>query len=458
MSDLNKPSSSSYDKYLKSLGTQYEEYPYPERNPLDEKKRLLPTIGDMLCHINHYCFEGKRDFSKGFRILVAGGGTGDSLIFLAEQLRNTDAEIVYLDYSQASMTVAKQRAQVRQLNNIQWELGSLLDLNPLKNGHFDYINCSGVLHHLEEPSHGLAALNSVLKDDGAMLIMLYAEYGRTAIYQMQELMRLVNHDESDMSVKMENCKTILNALPESHWLNISTTTGPSYKNLKEIELYDVFLIGTDRAYTIPQLYDFVENECLTLGHMFSHIPQYGNRLYKAETYIHDVNLLGEISGSDKREKQAIAELMNGKILMHTFYVTKKACTVPVPDLDHLNYVPYLSPFYNKQAYAGLYQVVASSGFEVNLNTAMNIKVSFSKTPHMDEIFKHLDGERSLKEIFDKVMNSVTGSNSGATYESLLTEFNIFYNELENYYLMMLRDSSVQYPKSLDEMQMLAAEM
>jgi len=450
MNNSKQPENPSYEKYLNNVGKQYEEYPYPERDPLDERKRLLPTMGDMLCHINHYCFEGKRDFSKGFRVLVAGGGTGDSLIFLAEQLRDTDAEIVYLDYSQASMTVAKQRAQVRQLNNIQWELGSLLDLNPLKNGHFDYINCSGVLMILKDPPQGLAALNSVLKDDGAMLIMLYAEYGRTAIYQMQELMRLVNHDESDMSVKMENCKTILNALPESHWLNISTTTATSYKNLREIELYDLFLIGTDRAYTIPQLYDFAENQGLTLGKLFSHIPQYGNRLYKPETYIQDSKLLYGIKNFSIREQQAIAELMNGQILMHTFYTTKQKRAQPEP--EQLNYIPYLSPFYNKQAYAGLYQVVANSGSEVNLNTAMNIKVSFSKTPHMDEIFKHLDGEKSLKEIFDRVMISATGSKSGATYESLLEEFSSFYNELENYYLMVLRDGSVSYPKTLDEMQ------
>jgi len=453
MNGSKKISNSSYDKYLNSLGKQYEEYPYPERNPMDEKKRLLPTIGDMLGHINHYCFEGKRDFSKGFRVLVAGGGTGDALIFLAEQLRDADAVIVYLDFSQASMAVAKERAQVRQLTNIQWELGSLLDLNPLKNGYFDYINCSGVLHHLEKPSQGLAALNSVLKEDGVMLIMLYAEYGRTAIYQMQDLMRMVNKGESDMGVKMKNCKTIINALPESHWINISTKTGQKYQSLNEIELYDLFLIGTDCAYTIPQLYKFIEKEGLMISKLFSHMPQYGNRLYKPETYIHDVSLQDEVSYYDLREKQAIAELMNGKILMHTFYVKKQEGKVPVADLEHLNYIPYLSPLFNRQAYAGLYQVIINSDADVKLNAAMNIKVRFSKTPHMEQMFKYLDGEKTLKNIFDKVMKSVSGRKSGATYNSLLIEFNVFYSELENHYLMMLRDSSVHYPKSLDEMQM-----
>ena len=83
------------------------------------------------------------------------------------------------------MDIAKQRASIRGLNNITWMHTSLLDLPSLDIGKFDYINCSGVLHHLESPQEGLAALNSVLKQDGAILIMVYAKYGRTAIYQIQ---------------------------------------------------------------------------------------------------------------------------------------------------------------------------------------------------------------------------------------------------------------------------------
>ena len=55
--------------------------------------------------MNHYCFSGKRDFSRKFRVLVAGGGTDDAAFFFAEQLRGTNAEVVYLDISQASMKV-----------------------------------------------------------------------------------------------------------------------------------------------------------------------------------------------------------------------------------------------------------------------------------------------------------------------------------------------------------------
>src|SRR5690348_2765115 len=83
--------------YLPEVRAQYEDYPYPARDPADEKRRLIPPVIDCLDALNHYCFSGRKDFRKDFRVLVAGGGTGDSVVFLAEQLRGTKAEIVYLD-------------------------------------------------------------------------------------------------------------------------------------------------------------------------------------------------------------------------------------------------------------------------------------------------------------------------------------------------------------------------
>ena len=135
--------------------------------------------------INHYCFAGRQSFANGFRALVAGGGTGDATIFLAEQLKHTDAQIVHLDMSQASIAIAQERAKIRGLTNISWLHDSLLNLPKLGLEKFDYINCSGVLHHLADPDDGFHALLSVLADDGAVGLMLYATTGRTSVYQMQ---------------------------------------------------------------------------------------------------------------------------------------------------------------------------------------------------------------------------------------------------------------------------------
>ena len=83
---------------------QYELLPYPARDPREEAQRLIEGSPSHLLEVNHYLFAGERDFSKPFRALVAGGGTGDGLVMLAQHLKDAGcpAEIVYLDLSKAS--------------------------------------------------------------------------------------------------------------------------------------------------------------------------------------------------------------------------------------------------------------------------------------------------------------------------------------------------------------------
>ena len=91
--------------HLDSVRRQYEKYPYPARNPDGEKTHIKILLLDSLGWINHYCFGGKESFQNSFRALVAGGGTGDSTIFFAEQLKDTNAQIIHLAMSRAVVHV-----------------------------------------------------------------------------------------------------------------------------------------------------------------------------------------------------------------------------------------------------------------------------------------------------------------------------------------------------------------
>jgi SAM-dependent methyltransferase len=114
-------------RYLKQVRNQYENYPYPPRDPEHDKVEFNYPFTCGLDALNYYHYQGKRDFTKGFRALIAGGGTGDSAIALAEQCRDFDADIIHLDISETSINLAKERAKVRGLTNISWVHGSLLD-------------------------------------------------------------------------------------------------------------------------------------------------------------------------------------------------------------------------------------------------------------------------------------------------------------------------------------------
>lgn len=255
------------DETHRSVRNQYENLPYPLRDPDDDKKRLLCLLLDYLPAVNMNCWGGKRDFNKKFRVLIAGGGTGDASTFLAVQLAKLPgAEIVYVDLSTASMSVARQRLahQADRLNEpqimdkVDFRLASLLDVGTLDLGKFDYVNCSGVLHHLKNPLAGLQALESVLADDGVMGIMVYGQIGRTGIYTIQKLMRLLHStagsENDDMDARIEQTWTLLDSLPES---NLHLRNGRWKRTSNRVETYDLFLHSQDRAYTMAQLHEWV---------------------------------------------------------------------------------------------------------------------------------------------------------------------------------------------------------
>lgn len=437
------------DEYLASVREQYENYPYPKRSPEDEKNVLYVNAAEHIGNISHYCFGGKRDLRDGVRCLVAGGGTGDTVMFLGEQLRDTDSEIVYLDLSRASMEIARERAKVRGLTNITWHHRSLLELPNMNIGKFDFINCCGVLHHLEDPVKGLNALRSVLCDEGAMGIMVYGQYGRTAIYQMQELMRLINHGENNLQECVDNTRLAIAELPEENWYKRDEEKWKSHiEELGDIEVYDLFLHSHDRAYTVPQLYKLLKDCDLN---MVSFTGFSGQKLkYMPGTYVKNERLRGLIDKSTDVHQQAIAELISGSIKTHTFYVSKQQNTIA--DHADFNMVPYYS-------FTFAHPEELFNNLSRNTSQTLNLKLgnkigdlSLEQAEYTRYIMRYLDGNRSLGEIVRCVENDYTASDNLSFNESsMLADYNALFEKFNSYELMFVRSKDIKPYKNHDEM-------
>jgi len=435
------------NNYLPVVRKHYEEYPYPERNPEDEKNRLVAVGIDSLDVINHYSHEGKKNFLKGIRVLIAGGGTGDSTIFLAEQLRDTKSEIIYVDMSEASMKIAQERASIRGLTNITWIHDSLLNIPMLGLGKFDHISCTGVLHHLEDPVAGIKALESVLSDNGSINIMVYAHYGRTSVYQVQDLMRMINHNETSMNNEISNCRKVLKGLSATHWHKLANM---HEEDLPDIELYDLYLHSQDRAYTVPELYEFAESANLKLIKLLGLGVVGGNDIYNPDIYIEDEGMRASLKKLNLMQRQAAAEILNGRILMHSFNLTKKI--VKQPDASMLDYVPSLSIICANNSYEMVSQIMLMPGSAVQLNIqSINLNLEFRKTPNIESFFRYMNGERSLKSIYSKIMAEKKFGIEKITRNSLIQEFKPVIKEMSSHNLLFLRHKSVQRYKTTEDL-------
>lgn len=393
------------ENYLPQVRDQYEALPYPPRDPQDDRKRLVQTWLEDLPMINHYGFKGRQSFKHGFKALVAGGGTGDATIFLAEQLRAIgadDARVLHLDMSTASIAIAKERAAIRGLTNIDWLHDSLLNLPALAStlGRFNYINCSGVLHHLADPDQGLRALESVLNDDGVIGLMVYATVGRTGVYQMQQLMRLVNGNDTAVPRKITNTKDVLASLPPSNWFARSSDLHHDHK-MGDAGIYDLLLHSQDRSYSVGELFDWLGDAPGGHGyHLAFTDVQRGRSPYLPHMVLgtKPPAVLAALRQRSLREQYEMAELLGGNIITHSLYLTRGASrTAAYGDAA-------MVPFYFHEPLTG---AVAEQVFSTNRGQPFRLNhqhsgVSMLVNPgrYGAKLLGLIDGQRSFGEIFD----------------------------------------------------------
>ena len=433
-------------KDLSAVQGQYQEYPYPPRDPQDEFKRLIRVSGSSLGELNHYLYRGKESFNSGFRVLVAGGGTGDSTIFLAEQLRDTDAKIVYLDFSKASMEIAQERAVVRGLRNITWILDSILNIPMLNLGKFDFIECSGVLHHLASPDHAFKILRDTLTDRGGMSLMIYAKYGRIGVYQVQNLMQLINSEVYDRTEEIENCKNILSSLPPTNWFMRAQDLTSDHKTFGESGVYDLFLHKQDRAYSIPEMYEFIKKVNL---HFVEFSDPKGRLFLKPENYITDQKLLQKVKNMNIIRQQEICELITGNIIKHSFFVSADNSSVAcIQDLDNVPYFYYNTSYLPQQIYYYLINntvpVGANISFELNNIRSLNyeVKISLPTSEYTKYIFRNIaeDDNKNFQEIFDTIRQEL---NRDLSDELLINETKIALAPFFEVGICFLRNKSIE---------------
>lgn len=309
---------------IDDLRAQYEVYPYPARAPADEAKRLITGSPSHLDEITHCVFGGRLPSDRPLRVLVAGGGTGDGTIMLAQQLADAErsgrippARITYVDLSDASRAIAQARADARGLTNIRFQRGSLLELEEVtaQDGPFDYIDCCGVLHHLPDPSAGLRSLAAALAPGGGIGLMVYAPYGRTGVYPMQAALRTMT-DGLPPAERVALARRLIQTLPASNWL----LNNPFVSDHRQADanLYDLLLHSCDRPYTVTELAELADSAGLAVGTLIDPIR------YEPSTWARDPRLLKRLDGLSRLERAAWAEQICGSMTKHIAYLLRPA--------------------------------------------------------------------------------------------------------------------------------------
>jgi SAM-dependent methyltransferase len=317
-------------------------------------------------------------------VLVAGCGTSQAA---KHAMREPTTRVTAIDLSESSLKHTQKLKDKYALDNLELHQLNLEQVGTLGR-RFDKIVCTGVLHHLPDPDSGLRALRTVLKPGGAMHLMVYASYGRAGIYMLQEYCRFLGVRAQDQ--ELADLAATLGELPRGHPIAYLLNQAKDFRS--PAALADALLHPQDRAYTVPQLYDWLEHCGCSFGRWLLQAP-----------YLADCGLVARSPHAARLaklpvEKQyAALELLRGTMAKHEFVAYGDTENVDFDTERLLDYVPirrHETITVKERLPAGAAAVLLNP---MHTHTDIFLPINASE----ERLLNAIDGNRSIKDIVQK---------------------------------------------------------
>ena len=279
----------------------YEQHPYPP--PVDDLEAYRKAWDDRRRRADAVLFWPGEAYRDDRSILVAGCGTVQAAHYA---LRWPRARVVGIDVSASSIAFTHELKRKHGLHNLELRELAVEQASEL-DGTFDHVVCTGVLHHLPDPNAGLRALHDVLAPNGALNLMVYAQYGRTGIYMLADFCRRLGVGRSEAEIR--DLAASLKALPPDHPLAPLLRNSPDFASTAG--LADALLHPQDRAYTVPQLFEFLDTAGFSFGRWVRQAP------YLACGAVASTPLGARLAALTPPEQYAAVELFRGTMVRHS---------------------------------------------------------------------------------------------------------------------------------------------
>jgi SAM-dependent methyltransferase len=314
------------------VGDFYESHPYPP--PVDDLDAYRRAWDDPRRRADSHCFWPAELYREDRSILVAGCGTTQAAHYAVRWPR---ARVVGIDVSATSIAFTQELKRKHSLDNLEVRELAVEQARELDQT-FEYIVCTGVLHHLSDPDAGLRALREVLAPSGAIHVMVYAPYGRAGVYMLQEYCRRLRIGWSDAEIR--DLAASLKALPPDHPIVPLLRSSPDFATTAG--LADALLHPNDRAYSVPQLVEFLERAGLRFERWIRqapYLPWCGALTLSPHHAI--------LASLPRNEQYAAIELFRGTMVRHSLVADRSdAPTIGTIDFnagDWPHYVPIRLP-------------------------------------------------------------------------------------------------------------------
>ena len=370
-----------------------------------------------------------------------------------------------MDFSTSSLKISKRRARIRRLRNIVFVRDWIEGVRFLGLGVFELFECSGVLHHLKIPILGLNVLKDSLLPHGGVSLMVYAKYGRIGVYQIQNLVKVLNGKDMDIGEEVKATNTTLHSLPETNWF-VRDSYINDHIEMGAIGVYDLFLHKRDIAFSFESLFIWLREG----GIHFTNFDNYKARFLLSPKYIvKDYSLYKAIHRQEAYIQWEIIAKIRSKYIKHEIYASKIHDSEA--NIQELSNVLYLN------------------GNPINLAKAISDKRrihSIGDTPHFlarvllnlqpfspsDSFVLNITWNQFNKFVINKVVHSSKHNTlrsvllvyrqkavSNISQNKILRMFKMLYDSIKDTEMFLLKQSHIaSYPKTAKQSLFLVADM
>ncbi len=362
------------------VSQQYEKWVYPA--PIEDLEEWLRGNWQWFDPSHaHRLMWPDRDYLPGMDILVAGCGTNQAAVIA---YTNPAARVVAIDVSSASLDHHRSLKDRYDLANLELHQLPIEDVASLDRD-FDLIITTGVLHHMADPAAGMRALGGLLRPDGVLAVMLYANYGRIGVQMMQSVFKDLGlqQDEASLDVVRDAIGQLGPLHPLASYLQIAPDLGD------DAGVVDTFLHGREEAYSIDECRALVEESGLAFQDLFLRASYYPPTPTTSPFFT-------AVAAMPREQQWSIMQRINASNACHYFLACRperpaESYAINFDSEAALDYVPSFR------------KACGLIGSAVRRHDGWTRELTSLEAA----LVEHIDGRRSIAEIIDVVTGSGT---------------------------------------------------
>ncbi len=233
----------------------YRRFPYPRLSVL----RQLHPGHFALARLHHVLRRRAADrLPDRPKIWIPGAGT---TLALHTALNFPQASVLATDLSSSSLAISQRLAEALGLRNIVFEVQDLMQAE--HDAVFDYVDCAGVINHVEDPVRAMRIIGRSLTPRGVASIFVYNAHHRWLADAWQRAIGILAGEAAPMELQLAVASRLHRAVRRSQRLGAIQTPLDVLAQEADLSAFaDTLLHPHEVSFTIDQLYALVDESGL----------------------------------------------------------------------------------------------------------------------------------------------------------------------------------------------------